>query len=442
MSYIQKLIKFLDRDIWRIPTKKLSRRHSFLITQLRVIVLAVREFRGNQCQLNASALTFYTLISIVPIMAMAFGLAKGFGLDKALATQLMGKFPGHEQTLEQIIGFANNLLNNTNGGIVAGIGVIVLFWTVIKVLNSIESSFNDIWGIKQARSFGRKVTDYLSIMFICPFFVIASGGITVFIASQVELLMQKLSFLGPLVPLVVISMNILPYVMVSILFTFIYVFMPNTKVNLVSGLIGGIIAGTTYQVVQLIYIHFQIGAANMNVIYGSFAALPLFLIWLQLSWRIVLFGAEVSFAHQNVETYEFEQDCMQVSRAFKRILSLRIVCEVVKRFEKAEAPLTGAKIIDKFDIPVRLGRDILFRLTEVGVLSELRDASNRQSSYQPGRDIQQLTVKAVLDALDKTGSDSNIAVIQDEEFIKLAETMKKFDEHVRNLPANKLLKDI
>ena len=438
---IKQLIEFLDRDIWRIPTKKLPRRHSFLIKQLRVILLAVREFRGNQCQLNASALTFYTLISIVPIAAMAFGIAKGFGLDLVLEKQLLAKFPGQEETISQIIGFANNLLKDTHGGLIAGIGVIVLFWTVIKVLNSIESSFNDIWGVKKGRPFGRRVSDYLSIMLICPFFVIASSGVTVFIASQIQLIVEKLSFLGPLGPVILLSLHILPYVMLWVLFTFIYIFMPNTKVNFLSGIIGGIVAGTIYQLVQVLYIQFQISAGSMNVIYGSFAAVPLFLIWLQLSWRIVLFGAEVSFAHQNVDTYEFEHDCLNVSYAFKRLLSLRIMCEAVKRFATGQPPLTAGQITDELDIPIRLVREILFELTEVGLLAELRDPSDKQSSFQPGRDIHQLTVQFVIDTLDKKGTDK-VPVVESTELLKLTEALRTFDELVRRSPANKLLKDI
>jgi len=438
---IRQLIDFLDRDIWRIPTRKLPRRHSFLIKQLRVILLAVREFRGNQCQLSASALTFYTLISIVPIVAMAFGIAKGFGLEQVLAAQLRAKLPGQEDTIGQIIGFANNLLQNTNGGLIAGIGVLMLFWTVIKVLNSIETSFNDIWGIKQERSFARKLSDYLSIMLICPFLLIASGGITVFIASQVELLVAKLAFLGPLGPLILLSLQILPYVMLWVLFTFLYVFMPNTRVGIIPALIGGIVAGTIYQLVQILYIHFQIGAGKMNVIYGSFAALPLFLIWLQLSWRIVLFGAEVSFAQQNVDTYEFEHDCLNVSHAFKRLVSLRIAAEAVKRFAGARPALTTVHITDELDIPVRLAREILFELTQVGILAEVRDPGDGQPSYQPARDIQHLTVKAVLEALDTKGTDK-IPVAMNAEMNRLDESLKTFDTLVRQSSANRLLKDL
>ncbi|MBF0483122.1 MAG: YihY/virulence factor BrkB family protein [Candidatus Omnitrophica bacterium] len=438
---VKQVIDFLARDIWRIHTKKLPRRKSFLIKQLRVIVLAVREFRGNKCQLNASALTFYSLLSIVPVVAMAFGIAKGFGFDQLFEKQLLMKFPGQEQTLTQIIGFANNLLADTQGGIVAGVGVIVLFWTVIKVLNSIETSFNDIWGIKKDRSFSRKVSDYLSIMLICPFFIIASSGVTVFVSTQVELIVQKLAFLGSVGSLILLSLHLLPYVIMWILFTFIYIFMPNTKVNLSSGVIGGIVAGTIYQVVQVIYIKFQVGVGNANAIYGSFAALPLFLIWLQLSWRIVLFGTEVSFAHQNVDTYEFEHDCLNVSHNFKRMLTLQITTILVKRFASGDSPLTAREISDQLDIPIRLVEDILFELTAAGILSETKNATEKQSSYQPGRDINQLTIYFVNDTLDKRGT-GNIPVAQTAELAKIKESLKDFEAQILQCSGNLLLKDI
>ncbi len=438
---LKKLFDYLDRDIWRIHTKKLSRRESFLIKQLRVILLAIREFRGNKCQLNASALTFYTLLSIVPIAAMAFGIAKGFGLDQILEKQLLEKFPGQEQSLTQIIGFANNLLKDTQGGLVAGVGVIVLFWTVIKVLNSIESAFNDIWGIKKDRTFGRKVSDYLSIMMICPFFVIASSGVTVFLTTQAGLILQKLSFLGGVTPIIMILLHLLPYVMVWILFTFIYILMPNTKVNLASGLLGGVVAGTIYQLVQIIYIQFQVGVGSANVVYGSFAALPLFLLWLQISWRIVLFGTEVSFAHQNVDTYEFEHDCLNVSPSFKRLLALHIASTLVKRFADAQAPLTASQISDVLDIPIRLVQDILFELTQVGIIAEVNDPTYKQSSYQPARDINQLTVHLVMDVLDKKGV-CDIPVVKTAGLLKLEKALHVFEEQVKNSSSNVLLKNI
>lgn len=438
---IKKIIDYLNEDIWRISARKLPRRQSFFIKQLRVILLAVREFRSNKCQLNASALTFYTLISIVPMVAMAFGIAKGFGLDQTLEAQLIAKFPGQEQSFGQIINFAQNLLKNTSGGFIAGIGVIVLFWTVIRVLNSIENSFNDIWGIKKGRPFGRKLSDYLSIMLICPIFIISSTGLTVFIASQIEMIVAKLSFLGIIGSIILLSLNVLPYLMSGMLFSFLYIFMPNTKVNMKSGILGGIVAGLIYQVIQVVYIHFQIGVGKANVIYGSFAALPLFLIWLQFSWRIVLFGAEVSFAHQNVETYEYEHDCLNVSRAFKRLLSLKISWAVVKRFALSQSPLTANQISLDFDIPIRLVREILFELAEAGVLIELNSPTDKLLSFQPAKDIHLITVQSVISALDQKGTDK-VPVIDSKEFKSLKEALKSFDDLVATSPANKLLKDI
>ncbi|HQP12356.1 MAG TPA: YihY/virulence factor BrkB family protein, partial [Candidatus Omnitrophota bacterium] len=332
MLYIRHLIQFLKVDIWRIRMHKLSRTKSFWLKQLRIMLLAFRGFDEDKCQLRASALTYYSLLSIVPLVAMAFGIAKGFGIEKILEKQLYEKLAGQEEVVERIISFSQTLLETTKGGVIAGVGVAILFWTVIKVLGNIESSFNDIWGIRKSRTWGRKFSDYLSIMLICPLLLIMSSSITVLVTSQVKLVVEKISFLGVLSPAIFMILSLLPYCVIWVLFTYIYIFMPNTSVSFKSGLFGGMIAGTIYQIVQWIYINFQVGVAKYGAVYGSFAALPLFLVWLQMSWIIVLFGAEISFAEQNVETYELEPDCLKASHTYKRLLALRIVQLSVKRF--------------------------------------------------------------------------------------------------------------
>ena len=438
---ISKIINFLKNDIWRIQAKNLSRRKSFLIKNLRVILLSLRRFNEDKCQLRASALTFYSLLSIVPVVAMAFGIAKGFGFEKMLETQLLDKMPGQEEVIQQIIGFAHTLLENTKGGMIAGIGVVILFWTVIKVLGNIESSFNDIWGIKKARSIGRKFSDYLSIMLICPLLAIASSSITVMITTQVQLIMQKIALLGAFSPVILFILNLLPYCVIWVLFTFIYIFMPNTKVNFKSGLLAGIIAGTIYQVVQLMYIAFQVGASKYNAIYGSFAALPLFLVWLQLSWVVVLLGAEISFAHQNVDTYEFEPDCLRVSSSFKRLLTLRIANMIIKNFSAAARPLTADQISHILEIPIRLVRQIIFELTESGIVSESKTIEYKESAHQPALDTNKLTIQYVINALDKKGVDA-LPVVRTQELSVLADSLKTFEDTIGKSSANKLLKDI
>ncbi|MCK4859219.1 MAG: YihY/virulence factor BrkB family protein, partial [Candidatus Omnitrophica bacterium] len=337
--------------------------------------------------------------------------------------------------------FANQLLKNTKGGLIAGIGVAILFWIVIKVLGNIEESFNDIWGIKHARSIGQKLSDYLSIMLICPILVIMSSSITVFITSQIVLITQKLTLLGAISPLIFALLKLLPYCVIWILFTFIYIFMPNTKVNFRSGLLAGIVAGTIYQIVQFAYINFQIGVAKYNAIYGSFAALPLFLVWLQISWLVVLFGAELSFAYQNVETYEFEPDCLRISHSFKRLLALRIAHLLVKNFSKGEQPLTDFEISHLLEIPIRLVRQILYELAGAGVISELKEQEHKGMTYQPARDIETFTIKYVIDALEQRGSDK-IPIAQSRELDKLSECLKTFSGAIEKLPENAALKDI
>ncbi len=440
-KYLSKTGQFLKTDIWRIRSSKLSGQKSFWIRQLRIILLAIRGFGEDQCQLRASALTYYSLMSVVPVMAMAFGIAKGFGFEKLLEEKILEGIQGQEEVALQVIGFARSFLENTRGGLIAGIGIAALFWTVIKVLGNIESSFNDIWGIRTARTAGRKFGDYLSIMLICPILIIMSSSVTVLVTSQITLIVEKLAFLGPVGDAILLSLQVLPYAVIWIVFTFIYKFMPNTRVQLKSALIAGVIAGTSYQVVQLIYIYSQVGVAKYGAIYGSFAALPLFLIWLQVSWLIVLFGAEVSFAEQNVETYEFESDCLKVSHSFRELLSLNIAHLCVKKFRQAERALSADEISHELEIPVRLVRQILFELVEARVLSEVKLDDTETMAYQPAHDIEDLTITNVLNQLNQKGLNW-IPLDNTGDLGKLKCRLKQFQEGIEKSPANISLKDL
>jgi membrane protein len=438
---LSKIIDFLRTDIWRIRLKDHPRKKIFFITQLRVVILALRGFNEDKCSLRASALTFYSLLSIVPVCALLFGIAKGFGIEKTLETQLMDKFPGQEEVLMQVIEFARTLLEQTKGGMIAGIGLAILFWIVIKLLSNIEHSFNDIWGIKESRSAMRKITDYISIMLICPVLILMSSGLTVFIITQIKQITERFSFLGFFSPLIFFSFKLLPCGVICGVFTFVYIFMPNTKVKFLSGLIAGVIAGITYQVAQWGYINFQVGVAKYNAIYGSFAALPLFLIWVQISWLVVLFGAEISFALQNIDTYEFEPDCSRVSPSFKKLLSLQIAHVLVKDFSDGRKPLTSNDISHVLEIPLRLVNHILYELVECGIAVETKTEEDLEFAYQPARTINLLTIKYVIDALDKNGAD-DIPVAQNRELKILTESLQTFNETIEKSSANKLLKDI
>ena len=332
-GWITRAINFVTVDIWRLRLEDLPFGKSLLIKQLRIFLLTVRGFDEDKCFTRASSLTFYTLLSIVPVVAMLFGVAKGFGFEKILENklrELVVKLPGQEEVLNKVIEYAQSLLETTKGGVIAGVGLVLLFWSVVKVLSHIEASLNDIWEIREPRTWGRKFSDYLAVMLISPMLILVSSSATVFITTQITQLTTKIKLLGMISPLIFLSFKLIPYLLIWILFTIIYVLMPNTKVNLKAGLVAGIIAGTIFQIVQWGYISFQIGTAKYNAIYGSFAALPLFLMWVQISWWVVLFGAELSFAHQNVGTYEYEPDSNKVSPAFKKVLTLQIAHLLIK----------------------------------------------------------------------------------------------------------------
>ncbi len=440
-NFIPHYINFIKTDIWRIRLKNLPPKKSFFIKLLRIILLVFRGFAEDKCQLRASALTFYSLLSIVPVAAMAFGIAKGFGFEKTLQQQLLEKLAGHEEVVRRIIDFAHSLLESTRGGMLAGIGIIILFWSIIKVLGNIERSFNDIWGIKEQRTFARKFSDYLSLILIAPIIVIMSSSVTVFITTQITLITQKVAFLGYFSTITFFMLKLLPYCLLWLLLTFIYMLMPNAKVRFSAGLIAGVTAGTVFQIAQWTYISFQIGVAKYNAIYGSFAALPLFLVWLQISWLIILAGAEISFAFQNVDTYEFEPDSLQISPAFKKLLTLEIVHLVVTTFAAGKKPFTAAKIAHTLEIPIRLVHEIVYELVDSDIFSDTLTDVYKEPAYQPARDINSLTIQHVIDALEQRGI-STIPVAETKELKTLSKRLLTFNEHIRQSPENELIKNI
>jgi len=438
---ISRLLEFIRTDIWRIRLKELSKKKSFGIRLLRISLLATRGLSEGKIHLRASALTLYSLLAIVPVFAMAFGIAKGFGFEKTLQKNLLERFHGQEEVVTRVIDFANSLLEATKGGLIAGIGLVVLIWAVIRVLRDVENAFNDTWGIEEERSFGRKFSDYLTIILICPILLVMSGSVTLFINAQVVAITERVALLGYFSQFIFFLLRFLPYCVIWGLFTFIYILVPNTKVNFRSGLIAGVIAGSIYQIVQWGYVYFQVGVAKYNAIYGGFAALPLFLMWLQMSWIIVLIGAEISFAHQNVDTYEFEPDSEHINLSFKRLLSLLIAHLLINNFSDGEKPLTAQQVSHTLEIPVRLVRQILFELVHSGIMSEVKTVNEKEAAYQPALDIHRLTMAHVLEALDQRGVGS-IPVAQSMELGVLSEALESIREAIAQSPANKLLKDI
>ena len=431
-----RLVSFFQRDIWRIELKRLPRPKRLAVAALRVFTLSFQDFVRDKCSLRASALTFFSLLSVVPTAAVAFGIAQGFGVDKGLEALLYEQLSGQEEAAQRIVEFSRRLLENTRGGVVAGVGVLLLLWSVLKLLNNIEQAFNEIWRVPLGRSLGRRFADYAAIMFVCPILLLVASSATVLISSGVQSMVERVEFLSRIGPAVLMLLKLLPFVTVWVLFTFVYLIVPNTKVRFAAALGGGIIGGSAYQLLQALLLNAQLGVSQYNAIYGSFAALPFFLFWLQLSWMIVLFGAEFAYACQHASTLEFEPDCRAASLRVRCLTALRIVRCCIESFSKAAPPLTAAQIAQAAGAPPCMTTDLIRRLVNAAVLSEVKLGS--QTGYQPACASERLTIYAVIEALVRNGSD-DFPKLQSSEFTELSAALDSFGEELRGCAANRPL---
>ena len=441
---ISQILHFFNTGIWEIRLKDLNSIRAFFIRYLRVILLATRGFLRDDCQKTASVLTYYSLLNVVPLVAVAFAIAKGFGLEKLIEKQILqmaDKANWQADITTQIISFSHRLLDQAKGGLIAGIGVVMLLWTVISILGKIEESLNDILEVKKSRTLVRKFSDYIAMMVFAPVLVIVSSSATVLVASQVKVIVNKIALLGVFSSVIFFLLNLLPYVSIWVLLTMLYLVMPNTKIPLKSAILGGVAAGTITQIVQWLYIRFQIGAASYGAIYGSFAALPLFLGMLQISWMIVLFGAEMAHANQHYETFGFHPDYSRISFSSKKLLVLKIFHLLVKRFSQGENPLSARQIAHTLEIPVRLVRQLLDELAGVGLVVETTKGIKNEVTFQPGRDIENITVKYTLDAYEQHGS-IPIPAVHSDEGEKISTYLKKISDLIEKAPCNVTLKEI
>jgi membrane protein len=394
---------FIKEDIWAMPENNLTMLQRSGIHVLKIILLSVKGFSRDLCPLRASALTLYTLLSIVPVIAMLFGIAKGFGFEKKLEQQLLKQASDQDAMMLQLIEFSENMLSNTQGGVVAGIGIVVLFWTVIKVIGNIEESFNHIWKIKKNRVWARKLTDYLSLMMFAPVLLIMSSSITIFVQTQIAWMAEEIRLPAFGTKMVLSIMGYSPLVIMSLLFTFIFVFMPNNKINLKAGFIAGVVTGIMYQLVQWAYLALQIWASSFNAIYGSFAALPLFLIWLQLGWIVVLFGCEISFFIQNYDSYRHNEKFSNLSFSLRKNIALQVCHNIVMRFSNGEIAPNAGQIAKELVLPISVVQKSLAALKNSNLIVELNVLENEEMIYQPSRDINRLTISAVINALETSG---------------------------------------
>ena len=434
------LFNFIKEDIWLLHEQKQPLFKAMLIKSLKIIILSVQGFSRDLCPLRASALTLYSILSIVPIIAMLFGIAKGFGFETMLEQQLLEHAPDQDTLVIQLISFAQNLLESTKGGVIAGIGIVVLFWTIINVISNIEESFNFIWKIGKGRSISRKFSDYLSLMLLAPVLLIAASSMTVFLKTKITWLITVIHLPEFGTWLVLRGLGLSPLALMIVLFAITFIFMPNHKINFRAGIIAAIVTGILYHLSQWAYLSLQIGASGYNAVYGSFAALPLFVVWLQVGWMIVLLGCEVAFFLQNYEIYRNNNRFSDLSFSLKKVIALQITHLIIKNFIQLDKPLTATEIATKLVIPIAVIQPVLLNLIASHIIVEFKDPDDvNDEVYQPAVDINRLTIAYIINALEQCGQNHLPDINQERLFMNAVNNFRNLMEVSEQ---NRLLKDI
>ena len=396
----KRIIRFLQVDIWRVSSEDMSPLKYFCLEVLKKVMLAVKFFTTKRVMNDASALTYSTLLAIVPILAVVFAVARGFGYNKYIEIWFRDAFRSQPQAADVIVGFVNSYLIHTKSGVFLGFGLVFMLYTVIMLITNIEKTFNDIWQVKKKRSIFRTFTDYFALMFMIPIVIVVTSGISIFFAT----LTGTLPDLFLITPTLGFLLDLSPYVLMSALFIALYVFMPNTHVKVRSCIVPGILAGVAMQWLQLVYIHSQIWVSSYNAIYGSFAALPLFMLWVQISWTICLFGAELSYTSQNLDYYDFNTVTSDISHRFQIVIYTMLMGHICRRFDEGGTPYTINELRDKTGVPIRVVNDLMYNLVEANLAIEITsDEKGEPSRFVPAMSVDKLSLGIMIDSIESSG---------------------------------------
>jgi membrane protein len=394
-----KLVKYLTLDIWVKEYDALSRLRRWLLRLLQVAYMVVRGFFKDSCPLRSSALTYATLLSIVPLLAFSFALARAFGVDLTpLKSFIINNITlGNEEIGTRIFDFVENIRAGTLGPPALALLVV----TIISVMGNIEFSFNHIWGIRKSRSIWRKFSDYLSVIIVVPLLITAGVGIAAVLRSHamVETVFQ-FHFIQNL------FWHSVNRLLVCVGFTFLYLFMPNKRIRFTAALLGGLVAGLLWQAALWGYITFQVGFVRYAAIYGALASIPINLVWIYISWNIVLLGAEISFAVQNVRTFSGEEEALSRSWAYRELVAVNLLVRIAERFQKGGKAPVPEELAEGLEVPIRLVNQTLEQMTRGGVVSEV---AGERPGYQPARDLEQLTLEEVIDSLRQAGGPEKVS---------------------------------
>ena len=384
---------FLSQGLWELEPTSLTKARAAGLKFLRVCMLVIKGFKEDKCPIHASALTFISVMALVPFLVILFAIAKGLGFERA-SEMLLEKTAGMPDAFQQAITNIITTVESASAGALGSIGTILFLWIAIKMLSNIEETFNMVWGVKTSRTLIDKIRNYIVIMVAAPILmIVATSGQPVIMGFA-----SRLEWMGPLLK---IGLQLVPVFTMAIAFSIVYLFLPNTKVNFSAAFTGAFIAALLSIAFQYGIIKLGVGVSKYNKIYGALAAIPIFLFWVQMSWMILLMGAEVAFSVQNAGTYARERLAVTPSARARLCLAVALMKKITEKFESPEPPFDTVAYGIDHRIPIRLINDVINTLAQAGLVAE---SAEHPGCYTLLRDPLHITARDITDAILDDGT--------------------------------------
>ncbi len=405
---IQKLLARLSAFVWEDDMRDLTGMHKAVVFVSRVLHMLVKELIGGQLNLRAMSLVYTTLLSIVPLLAVSFSVLKGFGVHNQIEPLLYNLLaplgPNGGEITDKIIGFVENV----KVGVLGSVGFALLIYTVIALMQKIESAFNFVWQIDNLRSVSQRFSNYLSVILIGPVLIFSAIGFT---AAALNMdFAQKLAMIEPFGTLILYGSKLIPYLLVSLAFTLIYIFIPNTRVHFRAALIGGVIAGVLWKITGWGFAAFIASSSKYAAIYSSFAIMILLLIWMYLSWLILLVGSQIAYFVQYPKYMTLHRERLTLSNRMRERIALQIMYLVGYNYFHNRQPWSIDQLAEYLDLPGEPVHRIIKFLVEQGYLVEIIDAD--APVYLPLHDLEKIRLVDVLSDIRAAGESRILCIKQ------------------------------
>ncbi len=393
MSRLSKIHHFLAQDLWSLEPASLTKARAGGLKLLRIGMLIIQGFKQDHCTLHASALTFISVMALVPFLVILFAIAKGFGFERA-SEMLIEKTAGMPEAFQQAVTNIITTVQSASAGTLGSVGTIIFLWIAIKMLSNIEETFNLVWGVKTSRTLLDKIRNYIVILVATPMLLIVATSAQPVLLSFAS----RLEWMGPFLKF---GLQAVPVFTMAMAFSIVYLFLPNTKVKYPAAFCGALVAAILSVLFQYAIILLGVGVSRYNKIYGALAAIPIFLFWVQMSWMILLMGAETAFSVQNAGTYARERLAASPSPRSRLCLAVALMKHITDKFESSDAPFDTVAYGVKNRIPVRLINDVIHSLAQAGLVAE---SAEHPGCYTLLRDPLNITARDITDAILDDGA--------------------------------------